>query len=356
MRGHPPPELFDEARWHQFRLDALALLHPQRGHAETLLAAGWDTLSLFGLHPTRPYRRVSHMGLAACLRGAEVLEIAPDAIRLRHGTGSLARFYRTPSQPGAVPAWSFHDDHHDQPQESPMAYEENVALDPDAYQSEAMAFLGYHVKGLHPPGQDATPGGSFTRRVGRDRLITDLSQGTIFDFATSRIGWMLTTGVPGEAPLRVWSPTRAKQIPKPDDRDWRTAFWAQLALQVEGEVIRLVWETSQGTSWKAYRELMLMLAGDGPKRLPQLPLVAHTGHTPTMMPTFRIISFEDRPACLPTDPEKLERSEGRESRQSQRGGNGTGGYVSRPPQRPGWDTPSDDRPSDDSWGDEPIPF
>jgi hypothetical protein len=352
MRGHPPPEGYREADWHQFKLDALALLHPQHGYAAALIAAGWDTLSLFGLHPTRPYRRVSHMGLAACLHGAELLEIAPDAIGLRHRTGttggSLTRFYRTTVQPGAVPAWSFQPD--DQPEENQMAYEEDAFLDPDAYQSDPMAFLRYHVEELFSRGTNPhIPAGSFTRRVGRDLVITDLSQGALCDAYTSRIGWMLTTGVAGEVPLRVWSPTRAKQIPKPDNRDWKTAFWCQLALQIEGEVIRLVWESSQGASWKGYREVMLMLATS--KHAPQLPLIKHTGHTPTMVPVFEIISFEDRPSCLPTDPEKYEKGE--------RTNQGNGGYRERQVQRgggPSWDAPARSQSAGGSLPDDDIPF
>jgi hypothetical protein len=305
MRGQPPalgPDGgFTESAWHQFKLDAIALLN----HAEALAAAGWDTLSLFGLHPVKPAVRVSHMGLAACLKGAELIEITPAAIRLRHHTGSLLRFYRVPSQPGALPAWRFHHDPHDQ-QETDMPYEESTAFDPEAYVADTLAFLAYSVEGVNTYDLNVPPG-SFLLRSGRNRVPVDLTGGTIFDWVTSAIGWMRTSGVAGEAPHRVWSQTRAKQIPRPSP-DHKTAFWAQGSVLIDGALTRWIWETSQAASWKAYRELMLMVAVEGPKHLPKLPLVVHTGRTPVMVPTFKILSYEDRPACLPTDPDKHDRT------------------------------------------------
>jgi hypothetical protein len=106
MRGHPPPLGFSEADWHQFKRDGLALLAE---HGPRLARLGWTTLDLFGLHDTRPGVRVSHSGLARFLHGDAIAELTERHARIRRRTtGSVLTFYRSPAQPGAVPAWDLH--------------------------------------------------------------------------------------------------------------------------------------------------------------------------------------------------------------------------------------------------------
>jgi hypothetical protein len=363
MCGHPPPPGYHPDVWRQLRTDAIRLLDPKQGHAEALLAVGWDTLSLFGLHPTRPARRVSHMGLVAVMHGAELVEITPEAIQLRHRTGSLLRFYRTPAEHriGALPAWGFHDHHHHHDDDNPnsyqqenddMPYEIDANVDPAAVAGDSLAFLSWCVQQIMAvQNMAAIPACSFALRSGGSRELADLSLGALFDWVTSRIGWMFTSGIAGEPPQRLWSPSRTKLIPKPDDgRDWKIAFWCQGALFTGGGMSRWIWESSQVASFKAYKELMMMLAIEGPKHLPQLPLIAHTGQTSTKSPIFQIIDYIDRPACLPADadPERFERRERDEYRPDANNGTGSGRQVQQVQRAPDsmWDAP----PNDDPWG------
>jgi hypothetical protein len=188
---------------------------------------------------------------------------------------------------------------------SEMSYEEITELDPAAFElsPSSVVWLRWHAE---TSGSGVAPG-SFSLRGGGNIQPIDLSIGTCFDWPTSRIGWMASDGT--SAPRRIWSQTRSKLPPQPaplNGQPWKKAFWAQLCVFVDGTPIRAIWETSQLASWLAYRDLMVAIAQQGPRELPKLPLVAHTGIGLNRKPTLTLGRFVERPACLPQDPSETD--------------------------------------------------
>jgi hypothetical protein len=106
MRGHPPPLGFTTHNWHQFKLDALALL---RNHGNRLATLGWTTLDLFGLHKTVPAVRVDASGLVRFIHGSTITEVTAHTAIIRRPTGSVLTYRRTDPQPDTVPAWELHN-------------------------------------------------------------------------------------------------------------------------------------------------------------------------------------------------------------------------------------------------------
>jgi hypothetical protein len=75
-------------------------------------AAGWDDLSLYGLHRRAPYANVAAMGAAflAALNSWHVIGVGADAIAIVSPAGSRLKIYREPPDPDAVVAWSLVSD------------------------------------------------------------------------------------------------------------------------------------------------------------------------------------------------------------------------------------------------------
>jgi hypothetical protein len=105
LRSHPSPPGFSPRAWHQFRLDAQALL---QSYGLQLAALGWSTIHLFGLHRTHPVVRVDASGVARFLHGGTVIGLSDMHVRIRRPTGSELTYRRIPPQPGVVPAWELH--------------------------------------------------------------------------------------------------------------------------------------------------------------------------------------------------------------------------------------------------------
>jgi hypothetical protein len=103
LRSLPPPDDIRERDWHQWKLDAIALLDH---HGDELAGLGWDAISLFGLHATHPGTRVGSSGLARFLRGGSLVEITATHAVIRRPTGSRLTFRRTPACPDTVTAWT----------------------------------------------------------------------------------------------------------------------------------------------------------------------------------------------------------------------------------------------------------
>jgi hypothetical protein len=182
-----------------------------------------------------------------------------------------------------------------------MAYDESIALDPDAWASTGLAWLTWHVKDT----QDGKVlGGNFSLRAsGSGREVIDLTgaTGVCFDWPTSKIGWIENDGTAGKPPRKFWSPTRSKLIPQPNE-NCKRAFWVQLCIFIDDEPVRVIWEQAQEAAWKGYRDLMTQLAPAAPKELPKLPLIICTGHSPIMVPQFKVPRYIERPTCLPKEP------------------------------------------------------
>lgn len=102
------PDGFLKTRWRRLQFDAAYLLD-ERG--DDLVSLGWSELDVFGIHPTVP--AVAHCsGLAACLNGGKVMQVAADHALLKRSTGSMLSFRRMP-MPGAVPLWTLRGDNQD---------------------------------------------------------------------------------------------------------------------------------------------------------------------------------------------------------------------------------------------------
>jgi hypothetical protein len=185
-----------------------------------------------------------------------------------------------------------------------MSYEEITELDPAAFElsPSSVVWLRWHAD----TSQSGIAPGSFSLRSGRsDFQPVDLSKGVCFDWPTSKMGWMWSDGAAGSPPRRLWAVTRNKLPPQPaamGGQPWKKAFWAQLCVFVDGTPVRAIWESSQVASLFAYRDVMIALALQGPRELPKLPLVAHTGISLNRRPILTLGRFVDRPSCLPQDP------------------------------------------------------
>jgi hypothetical protein len=88
-------------RWRQAIIDAGLFLEQWGAQAASL---GWNTLDVFGAHPTHPLQRLDCVGLILLLHGDELVAITADTARTRRRSGTILTFYRRP-RPGAVPLW-----------------------------------------------------------------------------------------------------------------------------------------------------------------------------------------------------------------------------------------------------------
>ena len=95
------PAMVRPQRWSLLTRDARRFLRDWGAQAAAL---GWDTLGLFGAHPTHPVQRLDCAGLLLLLHGDELAAITADTARIRTRRGAILTYYRRP-RPGAVPLW-----------------------------------------------------------------------------------------------------------------------------------------------------------------------------------------------------------------------------------------------------------
>jgi hypothetical protein len=335
MRGHPPPDDIRERDWHQFKLDAIALIDR---YGPQLAAAGWDTLDLFGFANRCPGARIDASGIARFLHGGTLVAIERTHVRIRRPTGVELTYSRITPPPGTVPAWTLHSKPQPTRRET-VPYEETTTLDPSAFappSTSTAAWLRWHAEAS----QSGLAPGTFSLRSGGEIQPLDLSIGACFDWPTSVIGWGFTEGATGVRPQWLWSTTRSKLPPQPepiDGKTWKHAFCCQLCVFVAGQPIRVIWESNQVSAWLAFRDTHVALAQLGPRELPKLPILTHAGITANKGPLFKISKFAARPACLPQDPDDIGRNN-----------SGNGRMSSARPGPSVWDAPAP--------GDDEIPF
>ena len=89
-------------RWQQIIADADRFLGDWAAKASAL---GWETVDVFGAHPTHPIQRLDCAGLILLLRGDALLAITAVTARIRSRSGAETTYYRRP-QPSAVPLWA----------------------------------------------------------------------------------------------------------------------------------------------------------------------------------------------------------------------------------------------------------
>lgn len=357
MRGHPPPQGFSEAAWQQLKLDAFALFAT---HGPRLAALGWRTDELFGLHREAPAVRVNASGLARFLHGGAIVELTDAHARIRQLTGSTTTYYRVPAQHGAVPAWKFH-----QQGETVMT---DYSTDLDTGQLEQGPWLAWHAA---PTRDGAHAAGTWSVKDSAGRATVNLTPGFVVDWPNSRTGWIQAGGITGVAPQKRWNASRAKFERQPGD-DWKRAMHVQIAYTPEA---RAVWEQNSAAAWMGFVDLMTLLKDVGPRNLPNLPLIAFTGHRAvklgngmTLVPQFRLIRFVARPDCLPDDDAAAPQPSGDPwggsptvpaatpaQPQPPSGANGTG-TTAASPALPGFGMPTPAPTASDPLIDDEIPF
>jgi hypothetical protein len=95
------PDGFSENQWQRILCDAEQFVGTW---AEKATSLGWTILDVFGFHRRAPAARYDAMGLAALIRGGEVVTLTSDRATIRMPTGSDLVFLRTPSSE-SVPVW-----------------------------------------------------------------------------------------------------------------------------------------------------------------------------------------------------------------------------------------------------------
>ena len=101
----PAPPTIPPRRWAALAASAFRLV---RDHGAELHTAGWNTLDLFGLHPTAPAANPAGWGLAWLLGEAgSVLDVSADAVIMCAvpGGARLVCQRRERARAGAVLAW-----------------------------------------------------------------------------------------------------------------------------------------------------------------------------------------------------------------------------------------------------------
>ena len=91
----PAPDSVLPDRWHLFVADVTWIVHQ---HGLELHRAGWDTLDLFGLHPSVPHARPDCMGLAWLLGGRCIETIVPKLVEIVAESGHVLRAPRLGEQ------------------------------------------------------------------------------------------------------------------------------------------------------------------------------------------------------------------------------------------------------------------
>ena len=95
------PDGFDRERWNKVVDDAYLLL---RDYGAVAAFFGWNTLDLFGCHPTEPDTRVDCKGIALLMRGGEVVSLDRISAHIRMPSGALLTHLRH-AHHGSVPLW-----------------------------------------------------------------------------------------------------------------------------------------------------------------------------------------------------------------------------------------------------------
>lgn len=101
----PPPGI-RPARWQQVIDDAGRFIDRW---AATAARLGWDTASVFAVHPEKPEARVDMAGLVWLIDGSEVVAISADTAKLRHKRGAVLSYYRRPRGEPLVMVWELAD-------------------------------------------------------------------------------------------------------------------------------------------------------------------------------------------------------------------------------------------------------
>jgi hypothetical protein len=178
----------------------------------------------------------------------------------------------------------------------------DYSLDLDfASASSSGSWLRWHAM----PSRDGYAPGTWSIKNGDGSEPVDLSQGLVFDWLSSRTGWMEKDGA-GAAPRKQWNAKRGAMAPQPGP-DYSKAFQAPVACLLNDQPVHALWEAGRLGAWQGYLDLMALLKNaNAGSKLPQLPLVACTGHRElvlrngaTLIPKFSVLRFVPRPACLP---------------------------------------------------------
>jgi hypothetical protein len=163
-------------------------------------------------------------------------------------------------------------------------------------------FLAWHP---HPSRDGQIPAFVWTLRD-RDaqRTITAAPMtAMLLDIPSLRTGWEYSNGMAGVAPQRRWNASIIKFEPRPGD-DWKRLHSVMVAFDQQHTAL---WSQSGFASWSAICDAMTLIRADIHAKLPLLPILRCTGHRqidtrrgPTYVPTFLLVKWTHRPACLAT--------------------------------------------------------
>jgi hypothetical protein len=98
-----PPGDIPAKRWLRFINDCGHFL--DGGWARRAAELGWTPVDLFGCDRSKPFARVGRCGLLWLLDGRRVRAITAETAVIENASGSTAKFYRRPHEPGQVLAW-----------------------------------------------------------------------------------------------------------------------------------------------------------------------------------------------------------------------------------------------------------
>jgi hypothetical protein len=101
----PRPASVQEPRWRALVENARRFVAQWASQATEL---GWDSLSLFGCHPTHPGARHDLKGLVWFIGDGEIIAMTATTARLRTRTGATQLYRRAAPRPGepVVAAWA----------------------------------------------------------------------------------------------------------------------------------------------------------------------------------------------------------------------------------------------------------
>jgi hypothetical protein len=217
----------------------------------------------------------------------------------------------------------------------------DFSMDLDVGQGDTGPWLTWHAA----PTRDGThAAGTWSVKDNAGRATVNLTPGFVFDWTSSKTGWIQSGGTSGVAPRKQWNASRSKFERQPGD-DYKRAMHAPIAYILNGSPTFAVWEQNSVAAWMGYCDLMALLKAAAPGELPKLPLVSFTGHRQvrlgngvTLVPIVKLLRFVPRPLCLPDEDITVQPSGDAWGAPSSSappasvwsGGNGTAGHAVSP--------------------------
>jgi hypothetical protein len=98
-----PPSDVPPKRWLRFIDDCGNFI--DNGWAVRAAELGWTPFDLFGCDRSKPFARIDRCGLLWLLDGRQLRALTAETAVIENASGSTAKFYRRPYEPGQVLPW-----------------------------------------------------------------------------------------------------------------------------------------------------------------------------------------------------------------------------------------------------------